>query len=35
VNLKGQRLAIVVVALSATLVLIGGLLLVGALIGRP
>ena len=33
-NLKGQRLAIVVVALSATLVLIGGLLMVGALIGR-
>ena len=32
--MKGQRLAIVVVALSATLVLIGGLLLVGALIGR-
>jgi hypothetical protein len=33
--MKGQRLAIVVVALAATVVLIGGLLMVGALIGRP
>jgi hypothetical protein len=32
--LKGQRLAIVVVALSATLVLIGGLLIFAALLGR-
>ena len=34
-NLKGQRLAIVVVALSATVALIGGLLMVGALVARP
>jgi hypothetical protein len=33
-NLKGQRLAIVVVALAATLVLMGGLLMVAAIIGR-
>jgi hypothetical protein len=33
-SLKGQRLAIVAVALSATVVLIGGLLMVAALIGR-
>jgi hypothetical protein len=33
-NLKGQRLAIVVVALSATLVLIGGVLMLTAVLSR-
>jgi hypothetical protein len=33
-SLKGQRLAIVIVALAATLVLIGSLLMFGAMLGR-